>query len=194
MLSEPIRVTQVVIQALDQLEIPYFIGGSLATAVYGFARATMDVDIVADVQIHHVRPLVDLLQEAFYIDTAMVEDAVKNGASFNLIHLETMFKVDIFLPKDRAFDRKQMEQRVSQTMGEDDNARAFFASPEDIILAKLEWYRDGGEISDRQWRDILGVLSLQKNQIDLDYLRKWATTLHLTDLLTRVLKEVDLGE
>ena len=189
MLSEPLQVTLKVVKAFEQLEIPYLIGGSLASAVHGIVRATMDADLVADIPSSHILPLVALLKDEFYIDAEMILDAIQHASSFNLIHLETMFKVDIFILKQRPFDLKQMQRRVSQAVGEAPGEQAYFSTAEDIILAKLEWFRAGGETSERQWRDILGVLELQGDHLDFDYLQKWAKTLSLQDLLKKAIQD-----
>jgi hypothetical protein len=106
-----------------------------------------------------------------------------------LIHYETAFKVDIFVCKLRAFDQMQLERRRVSVIATDPEQSVYVVSPEDIVLAKLEWYRMGGEVSDRQWRDILGVLKTRAGELELDYLRKWANELKVADLLDRVLKE-----
>ena len=115
MLTEPILVTLQVASALESIEIPYFIGGSLATAVHGVARATMDVDLVADFGSDQIQPLLSALGEDFYADEQMIRKAIQRRMSFNLIHKVSMFKVDIFPAKDRAFDRSQFERRVANT-------------------------------------------------------------------------------
>jgi hypothetical protein len=188
MLSEPIQVTLKVVDAFNRLEIPYLIGDSLASAVHGIVRATMDADLVADIQPKQVPPLVALLEGEFYTDADMIQDAILHSSSFNLIHLETMFKVDVFILKQRAFDINQMERRISQPLGDALDQQAYFSTAEDLILAKLEWFRAGGETSDRQWRDILGVLDIQSDRLDFKYLQKWAKELGVQDLLQKALQ------
>jgi hypothetical protein len=189
MANEPVEATMLVIHALDQLDVPYVIGGSLASAVHGVVRATMDTDIVADLHMEHAQPLADALSGIFYADAEMIKDAIEHHSSFNLIHLATMFKVDVFIPKGREFDQLQIRRRTSQTISTDPEETAFVATAEDTILAKLEWYRMGGEVSDRQWRDILGILKVQAENLDLAYLRTWAGNLGVSDLLERALKQ-----
>jgi hypothetical protein len=177
-----------VIEALDGLEVAYFVGGSVASAAYGTPRATLDADVVADLQVAHVPPFVEALQDRFYVDRPMIEDAIRRRGSFNVLSLATMFKVDVFVLKDRPFDRSQMERRRKLAIGPD-AAPVFVASAEDIILSKLEWYRLGNEISDRQWGDVLGVLRVQAGQLDHAYLRRWAGELAVSDLLQRALDQ-----
>ena len=187
MLSEPIQVTLKVVATFNRLEIPYLIGGSLASTVHGNVRATMDADLIADIKPEQVLPLVALLEGEFYTDAYMIQDAIQHSSSFNLIHLETMFKVDVFILKQRAFDINQMQRRISQSLGDAPDEQAYFSTAEDIILAKLEWFRAGGETSERQWRDILGVLDIQSDRLDFEYLQKWAEKLSIQDLLQRAL-------
>ena len=189
MLNEPIAVTMAVIDTLNVLEIPYFIGGSLASSVHGVIRTTMDVDLVADLRLEHVEPLVQMLGQSFYMDAGAIQEAIRHRRSFNVIHLETMFKVDVFVRKQRPYDQAQLDRRLLQTLATDPEQVAYVASAEDTVLTKLEWYRMGGEISDRQWRDVLSVIKVQGEQLDREYLRHWAVQLGVADLLERVLDQ-----
>ena len=193
MLPEPVAVTLLVIQALDALDVPYLIGGSLASAVHGVARATMDTDLVADLRSEHAQPLAQALADAFYVDVESIQDAIRRHSSFNVIHLEMMFKVDVFVRKQRPFDQAQCDRRVAQVIATEPERTAYVASAEDTVLAKLEWFRMGGEVSERQWRDVLGVLKVQGERLDRDYLRRWAQTLKVGDLLERALNEAGQG-
>lgn len=189
MLPEPIFVTMLVIDAFDKLNISYWIGGSLASALYGTTRSTLDTDLVADLALEHVHPLVELLESEFYIDAGMMADAIRSHRSFNLIHLKTMFKVDVFVLKPRPFDQEQLLRRSLKIMSTEPERQAYVCTPEDIILTKLEWYRMGGEVSDRQWRDIIGVLKTQSGHLDMNYLLRWAEELKVNDLLQRALDQ-----
>jgi len=117
--EEPIAVTLLVIEALEGLHIPYFIGGSLASNYYSIARSTLDADIVAAIRLEHIDPLVQSLRGAFYIDAGAVRDAVQRRRCFNVIHLATMFKVDIFVAGEDAFTREQFNRRRMQVVAQD---------------------------------------------------------------------------
>lgn len=191
-LTDPIEITLWVAAVLENtLEVPYAIGGSLASAFHGVMRATMDADLVADLQLHHVAPLVAAVGDAFYADETMIRDAVRRRASFNILHLETMFKVDIFVAKPRSFDRAQLSRRQLSQLGPAVEQTAYVISAEDTVLAKLEWYKRGNQVSDRQWRDVLGVLRVQHGQLERAYLRQMAQELDVLDLLERALAEAD---
>ena len=189
MLSEPIAVTLQVIEALEALEVPYLIGGSFATAVYGVVRMTADADLVAEVRFEHVDPLARRLSADFYLDVESMREAIRHRSSFSLIHFKTMFKVDVFVPKQRPYSQMQLERRVRQPLSTETDRLAYFSSAEDNVLSKLEWYRLGGEVSERQWRDILGVIKTQGEQLDLAFLRQWAAALNVSDLLEKALSE-----
>lgn len=189
MLPEQIAVTMLVADALEALGVPYAIGGSFASALHGVMRATMDADLVADLQQEDVAPFVQALGELFYANAEMMREAIGQHRSFNLIHLESMFKVDVFVARPRDFDRAQLARRQLHLLSEDPERRAYVASAEDTVLAKLEWYRMGGETSDRQWRDALGVLKVQGLRLDLAYMRHMAAGLGVKDLLERALEE-----
>jgi hypothetical protein len=181
------------VDAFEQLGVNYHIGGSVASSVYGIIRATIDADLVAGLRLEQARPLVKLLETVYYIDEDAVKDAIRRHSSFNAIHLDTMLKVDVFIPKTRLFDQEEFRRTQLQTLIE--GTRPFYvASPEGTILNKLEWYRMGNEISDRQWNDILGVLKVQGTTLDLDYLQRWAAALRVTDLLERALVDAGLKE
>lgn len=182
-----------IVDSLELLKVPYQIGGSVASSAYGFPRLTVDADIVVDLKPEHVRPLVKRLESEYYIDADAVRDAIRRRASFNVIHLETMMKIDMFVLKARPFDQ-QAFHRMQWEQLTDDTPPFSLASAEDIVLNKLEWYRMGGEVSDRQWGDVLGVLKVQGTNLDLAYLRRWAAALNVSDLLARALDDAGLAE
>lgn len=178
-----------VVEAFSVLGIGYFVGGSVASSAYGLPRTTLDVDLVADMERSHVAPLVERLRGAYYIDAQMVEQAIVAQRSFNVIHLDTMLKVDVFVLKQTAYDREAFRraQSASETI-----SGVVMARPEDVILHKLMWFRRGGSVSERQWRDVQGVLKVQEHALDLAYMQRWAPALEVADLLREALLEAGL--
>ncbi len=190
--SEIFQVTRSVAAAFDVAGVRYFLGGSVASALYGEARSTRDIDFVAAMLPVHVRPFVATLGTEFYADAQAIAEAVAARRSFNVIHLDTVVKADVFVFKADAFGHSQFSRRTGKQLSADDSTLISVASPEDTVLAKLQWYRDGGGVSDRQWNDVLGVLKVQAASLDRAYLRDWARELELTDLLRRALDEAGL--
>lgn len=178
-----VAAAEPVLAALRDLGVRHYVGGSIASSAHGVARASIDADVVAELRPEHADRLISRLRDGYYVPEARVQEAIGRKASFNVIHLETMLKVDIFVSRDRPFDRRAME-RARPVSGE--GSPAFpLASAEDTVLAKLEWFRRGGEVWDRQWADILGVLRASGASLDEAYLEEGARELGVLDLLTR---------
>lgn len=182
-----------VMRTLEQLGVPYYIGGSIASSTYGIARATNDADLVADLRLEHLLPFVQQLATEFYVSESAIQSAIERQSCFNVIHLRTAFKVDVFVLKQREFDQIAMSRRQVRPLyfGEVESVGPI-ASAEDIVLAKLEWFRKGGEVSERQWGDIKTVLQVQAAVIDIDYLWHWSREIQVDDLLLRVLADAGL--
>jgi len=179
-----------VVEVLDELGVRHFVGGSVASSAHGAPRASVDVDVVADLRPEHVRPFVDRLQDGYYVDEGRARSAVESRRSFNLVHLATMLKVDIFVSKGRPFDREALARAQQELLEEAPAARRFsVASLEDTVLTKLEWFLMGGEVSERQWSDVVGVLRTAGPTADQAYLRQWAAALDVSNLLERALEE-----
>jgi len=174
-----------VIGCFEKFGIAYYIGGSVASSAYGIARATIDVDLVAKVEIPQVNRLVKALETDYYIDADMIRDAIHRRASFNLIHLETTLKIDVFIVKEQPYDVEALTRRQPDTLDEESSRKFYLSSPEDIILSKLQWYQRSGGVSEQQRKDVLGVLKIQGDKLDLEYLKYWASRLNLSDLLNR---------
>ena len=195
-MNEPdiLAVALRVIEILDLLNVPYVVGGSMASIVHGTVRSTMDVDLVIDLKSDQVEQFLALLKDDFYADEAAARRAVKQHSNFNLIHLDTMFKVDLFIPKVRVFDSQQLARRVGIKLNPDSDSTIWVLSAEDTILIKLEWFMLGGEVSDRQWLDILGVIRNKRSSLDLGYLEESAQGLNVESLLERAYQEARAGE
>ena len=188
-----LQAIQPVIIAFDELSILYYIGGSIASSVYGIARATMDIDLVADIKMENISRLKEMLEEKYYIDENMIEDAITHSSSFNLIHLESMIKIDVFIHKQLSYQKESLKRKRKDTLDESKNASEFyFSSPEDIILNKLQWYDKGNRVSERQWLDVIGVIKVQSINLDVDYLKKWGEHLGLSDLIVKAFDNAGL--
>ena len=178
------------VKALDEFSIGYFIGGSIASSAYGIARATMDVDMILNIAPFQVKPFVDKLKGEYYIDIEMINDALVNKSSFNILHLDSMLKIDFFILKDQTYPLNSFQRRIQSSLNDsDDSIKVFLSSPEDIIISKLEWFKLSDESSERQWSDILGVVKVQKNNLDKEYLKHWAIQLDLFSLLQKAFEQ-----
>ena len=193
MAADQIEVLLVIVAALESQEIPYVVGGSFASSIHGIARATRDTDVVALIKAHQARGFANELQGEFYADEQAITRAVVETRSFNVIHLESMFKVDVFVAKPDDFESSELE-RGQATVLRAGSPTVRIASPEDTILAKLRWYRLGNEVSDQQWRDVLNVIRVKAGQLNFDYLGRWAAELSIADLLSRALKDARVTE
>lgn len=183
-----LRVTSV----LEALGVPYLVGGSLASSLHGRPRATQDVDLVADLREPHVVPLVQALRGDFYLDEPAIRDAVARRSTFNVIHLGTLFKVDVFVAGDDLPTRRELERRQRYRLGAAPLREIEVASPEDIVVQKLHWFRLGDHVSERQWSDALSVLAVRGRELDLGYMRDLAGQMGVVELLARALGEAGL--
>jgi hypothetical protein len=183
--DEVFQVLLEVTRVLEELDIPYVVGGSLASSLHGIPRSTQDADLVAALRADHIQPFIGRVEGAFYVSPERVESAVRRRASFNLIHLKTMIKVDLFVFSETPLARQEMARRQILPIPGEPEAHLQIASPEDTILQKLLWYRKGGEVSERQWNDILGVIKVQGRALDRSYLEEWAERSGIEDLLAQ---------
>lgn len=189
-----IAALDMVIGCFEKVGIAYYIGGSVASSAYGIARATMDVDLVADIKIPQVNRLVQALETDYYIDAETIREAIHRSTSFNLIHLDTMLKIDVFIVEDQPYDSEALARRCADTLEEESPRTFYLSSAEDIILSKLRWYQKGGGVSEQQWKDVLGVLKVQADKLDLEYLKNWASRLNVSDLLNRSFDDAGMTE
>lgn len=179
---------------LDELQVPYLVVGSVASSLQGFSRATADVDILADLGTEHVAPLFAALKDEYYLDDQAMRRAISLRRMFNLIHFDTLFKVDIYIPPaDDELGRRQFERRRRETLLPGEAGAAYVSAPEDTVLSKLQWHRRGGGASERQLSDVLGVLKVQGERLDLEYLREWAGRVGVSDLLEKLLAEAGIA-
>lgn len=190
----PTEIVLLVARVFEALGVPYVLVGSLASSARGVPRATNDADLVVELRQEHVALLVAQLTEFFYVDETAVERAIASGRSFNAIHLDSGFKIDVFVPPPGGFGHQQIARRVREVAITGGVSRELeVATAEDVMLAKFLWFRDGGNTSDRQWQDVLGLIRVQDAALDLDYLLAWATRLGVTELLQRALHEGRAG-
>ena len=189
MASSQTDVMLKVIDALEGSNSPYLIAGSYASSTHGIARATMDIDILAALPAKEAAAFAARLVPEFYADEHAIKQAIMEKRSFNVIHLETGFKVDVFVSQRDEFDVKQLERKTLRTISREPERTVYVASPEDTVLSKLRWFRKTNETSERQWNDVLGVLTVKADELDLDYLRKWSLELGVSDLLDRAISQ-----
>lgn len=178
-----------ILEVLDRMEIPYLVGGSIASALHGISRPTMDVDLVVDLSISKVDEFAELLAPDFYVDAQVIRDAFAVKRAFNVIHYDSAYKFDFFPLANDEYSRTEFGRRrfVETRSFGDEPMECAMATAEDTVLRKLLWYRAGGEASERQWNDTRGVLQVSHAVLDFDYLRRWADRLAVGDLLDRLL-------
>lgn len=176
--------------ALDRLGVRYVVGGSLASSIRGSGRATMDIDLVAELSPGQAEVFASALKDEFYADVDMIREALNRGVAFNVIHFKSSYKFDLF-PVVSEFERSQLARGAVVEAAPFDTAPLRFrvASAEDTILAKLAWFKKGGCVSARQWNDVLGVVRIQGDRLDHAYLDEWAARLAVRELLDDALRQ-----
>lgn len=186
MVNDATRAIRMFVDALDDLGFEYYIGGSMASIVYGKARTTRDVDFVLTVRPGDAERLVKRIAKDFHVDQVAVDRSIAEGDCFNALDLQNIFQVDVFTPLASPWIEEQFSRRRRQVLGGGGDAvEAYLCSPEDVVLNKLHWFRIGNEVSRLQWEDAVGVLVVQQGRLDETYLTRWAASLGLTDLLSR---------
>jgi hypothetical protein len=186
---EILEVLRRVTSKLEELKIPYMVSGSAASSFHAFVRTTQDGDLVVALAPDQVGAFVSAFAPEFYLDRASIRRAIQMGGSFNLIHLESSLKIDFFPLRKRRFSQEEFSRREPRLLLEESIAPAYVATAEDTILSKLEWFRAGGEVSENQWRDVLGILKVQAGRLNLSYLNQWAIELSVKDLLEKAFED-----
>jgi hypothetical protein len=174
--------------ALDRADVDYMVVGSLASSAHGLPRATRDADLIVAITYQQAKKLIATLRPKFYVSEDAALDAIHHGTSFNAIHEETFFQADLFVMKPTPFTRAQFDRREYIEIDPEHRIAMPFQSAEDSILSKLDWFRQGQEVSERQWQDVLGILRAQGEQLNHQYLRHWAANLGVDDLLQRAME------
>ena len=182
---ESLQVALEVIDLLNRLGIGFHLGGSYASSIHGRPRQTQDIDLVIEVEEESVAEFLMQLPAGYYRDAAAAARAVRKRSSFNLIHLRSGVKLDLFVRGDAPFDREEFARSRLIVLPHLPDRPLRVKSAEDTIIRKLEWFRLGGEVSDRQWTDVLGVLASQGDTLDQAYLERWAVQQGVEDLLAR---------
>lgn len=190
-LSDVLKVTATVCSRLDSLKVQHVVGGSVASSAHGVPRATNDIDLVAALSLDMVDSFIGSLAREFYVDAEAVRDAIRDRGSFNLIHLASMFKVDVFIPGDDLISQSQLNRRVHLDLAGVGGKTLPVLSAEDVILQKLRWHELGNRTSERQWSDIVGVLKTQFATLDIGFLRKMAATANLGAPLEQAITQAD---
>jgi hypothetical protein len=187
--DENLRVLLEVIGAFTRLNIPYALGGSWASSLLGEPRFTQDADLTVAPFLGKEKALCDCFGADYYLSAEAMQGALENRTSFNIINLPVGFKVNVFIQKDRPFDRSFLDRSRPLELPNLPQQTVNVVSAEDIILLKLEWFRMGGETSDGQWRDVLGVLQAQAGKLDEGYLDHWAEELKVSELLAEARRQ-----
>ena len=175
---------------LERLRIPYHVGGSVASSAHGMYRASADIDFVIDPTSDQLAALAQALEQEFYVSRPAMVEALSRRSTFNAIHERTSFKIDFFIKGAAPFDGEELRRSIRQAVGDQGGHAVLLKSPEDTILRKLEWFRRGGEVSERQWQDVLSILAAARGRLDEEHLDRWSRELGVTDLLDRARQEV----
>lgn len=173
--DSPVAALSAVAQALDAMDVPWFITGSIASSLHGVPRSTNDLDIVVLLRPDQAHELVQRLGDGYFADERMISESFGRRQACNLIWLETMMKIDLMPPRfEFDGDAMRRRQRLALSGGVGTALPVWVATPEDAILAKLFWYRAGGSTSERQLSDIRGIIAAQSDRLDREYLWAWA--------------------
>ncbi|UCD52459.1 MAG: nucleotidyltransferase [Phycisphaerales bacterium] len=184
-----IQVLKRLAEVLDALGIPYAIGGSIASSMYGTVRFTRDADIGIYPFPSVANKFYEMLKDEFYVNEQAMQEALSCCGSFNIVHFETAFKIDLFLLGPSDFEQQLVVRSKVVRLGESPESDLCFVSPEDVILLKLRRLNESDGFSENQWDDILGVLAVQGRALKFEYLNDYARVLGVEQLLERAIAE-----
>ncbi len=184
-----IDVVHRLVDVLDALGIPYAIGGSMASSAYGPMRFTQDADMTVQPFSSVADEFYGRIKDEFYVSEQAMHQALSTGDSFNVIHFETSFKIDLFIQGTSEFERQLLTRSRKVVSTATGRKSLCVVSPEDIVLLKLRCFRETAGTSERQWDDVRGVLAVQGKALDYEYLTNWAERLGLGELLSRAIAE-----
>jgi hypothetical protein len=184
----PFDLVRQMSQILDDLGIPYALGGSMASSLLGEPRSTVDVDMAVRLDAIAADALLDRVGEQFYVPIESAREAIRDRSSFNLVDTSSALKIDLFVVGDGLLDRMQLERRVLTPVPGTPHG-IWVTAPEDQVLRKLDWFRQTASTSDRQWRDVVGILRVQGESMDLDYLWASASEIGLVEDLEEALRQ-----
>ncbi len=183
----PLELLKKVVAEFERLKIPYLVTGSVASMAYGEPRLTNDIDIVAAISDSHIEGLLEAFpQDEFFITKEMIRDAIHNIGQFNIIHPASGLKIDVIIKQNTPFDNSRFS-RVKRIFPSE-SYQANFAAPEDVIIKKMQYYKEGG--SEKHLRDITGILKISGNEVDMDYISDWAKRLGLTEIWDAIQKRM----
>lgn len=181
-----------VARRLEETGVRYVISGSIASSLHGEPRSTLDIDLVADLHESQVPLFVAALLPTYYVDADAALEAVRSAGSFNAVHIASSIKVDFFVAGADAFEQRRLLTALEVLAPPPVRHVLRIDTAEHVLLRKLEWYRRGGEVSDRQWRDVIAIAAVHGARLDLGELQRWAPALGVEDLLSRCLREAGI--
>lgn len=184
----PFELLKKIVEVFEHLQVPYLVTGAVASIAYGEPRLTNDIDLVADLKDRHVSGLIEAFpSDEFYISEEMVREAIRQHGQFNIIHPSSGLKVDVIIKKNSPYDNSRFE-RVRRVYPAE-SYQANFAAPEDVIIKKMEYYKEGG--SEKHLRDIAGILKISGEMVDRAYIVEWAKRLDLVEIWEAIQKKLN---
>jgi hypothetical protein len=173
---------------LNELRLPFVVIGSTASSARGIPRSTQDIDLIVRIGVFQAQRLASALGKEWYAEPDQIRQAIQAGRAFNIIHIPTGWKIDLFPAQTDFHDSEMQRATLASVLIDGEAVICPVSTAEDVVIAKLRWFKDRGQVSERQWRDIREVIDTNPS-LDLEYLRLWAAQLRVTDLLDKALAE-----